>query len=562
MSSDRAGNYKDASRKNQTDRRHSRASEGVQLRKEKRQEQVAKRRNKTGADTTNTIASPQPQQFENVPQSPQEPQPISPELQLQLRTYLEGVMSDDPELQSKFTMHFRKLLSKEKDPPIQPVIETGVVPRLVQFLRRDDVPQLQFEAAWALTNIASGAREQTHTVIQAGAVPIFIELLSSRQDDVKEQAVWALGNIAGDGPPCRDSVLSMNVLPPLLALLKESAKGESKGKVSMLRNATWTLSNLCRCKQPPPDFNIVSQSLPTLANLLYSPDEEVLTDACWALSYLSDGENAKISAVINAGVCRRLVEHLLHPNAGVVTPALRAIGNIVTGNDMQTQVVLNCNILASLAHLLHHPKETIKKETCWTISNITAGNHDQIQAVIQFKLIAPVIKVLNDAEFKTRKEAAWAISNATSGGTDDQIRHIVTAGAIRPLCNILQVPDPKVINVAIDALDNILRVGQVDADKLGTSNTYAEFIEECDGLDKIEYLQSHPRQEIYNKSHQIIVKYFSHHEEDYQLEMEQPVAGTDQFHFDPNTQYQQQQQQQQQPGPPGQQQQQPPNFTF
>ena len=71
----------------------------------------------------------------------------------------------------------------------------------------------------------------------------------------------------------------------------------------MLRNATWTLSNFCRGK-PQPEFGTVRPALPTLAQLIYSPDEEVLTDACWALSYLSDGPNEKIQAVIEAGVCR------------------------------------------------------------------------------------------------------------------------------------------------------------------------------------------------------------------------------------------------------------------
>lgn len=64
------------------------------------------------------------------------------------------------------------------------------------------------------------------------------------------QAVWALGNIAGDAPRCRDLVLREGALWPLLEQLKESSK------ISMLRNATWTLSNFCRGK-PQPDFELV-----------------------------------------------------------------------------------------------------------------------------------------------------------------------------------------------------------------------------------------------------------------------------------------------------------------
>eukprot|EP00170_Pyropia_yezoensis_P005591 contig_22694_g5607 len=144
---------------------------------------------------------------------------------------VQGVMSANATEQMQYTLEFRKLLSIERNPPIDQVIQQGVVPRFVEFLQCESLPQLQFEAAWALTNIASGTSAHTAVVMDAGAVPIFVRLLASPNDDVREQAVWALGNMAGDSPRCRDAVLAASALPPLLAQLTGNSR------ITMLRNA-------------------------------------------------------------------------------------------------------------------------------------------------------------------------------------------------------------------------------------------------------------------------------------------------------------------------------------
>lgn len=59
------------------------------------------------------------------------------------------------------------------------------------------------------------------------------------------------------------------------------------------------------------------------------------------------------------------------------------------------------------------------------------------------------------------QEAAWAISNATSGGKPEQIKYLVQQGCIAPLSDLLEVHDAKIVTVALEGLENILKVTSV-----------------------------------------------------------------------------------------------------
>ena len=101
-----------------------------------------------------------------------------------------GIFSTDFKVAFKATQAARSM-SCEKNPPINVLIDAGIVPKLVEFLivpklvdflsvsspDQQETNTMLFEAAWALTNIASGNSLQTRVVVEAGAVPHFIRLL-------------------------------------------------------------------------------------------------------------------------------------------------------------------------------------------------------------------------------------------------------------------------------------------------------------------------------------------------------------------------------------------------
>uniref|UniRef100_A0A183BSF0 Importin subunit alpha n=1 Tax=Globodera pallida TaxID=36090 RepID=A0A183BSF0_GLOPA len=447
--------------------RKNRTEQVVSIRKEKRDDIMSKRRNIPAEDANEDASTSNASGVAVVYD------------RSNLQEIVVQAQSADPEVQMLAVTQARKLLSSDRNPPIDDLISSGILPILVNCLESANAT-LQFEAAWALTNIASGTSDQTRAVVQAGAVPHFLKLLESPNMNVCEQAVWALGNIIGDGPHFRDYCIELGIVQPLLKFVAPDIP------LNFLRNVTWVMVNLCRSKDPPPNRQIVQMLLPMLAVLIHHQDTSILVDTVWALSYLTDGGNDQIQLVIDSAVVQYLVPLLGHPEVKVQTAALRAVGNIVTGTDEQTQLVLDCGALQMMPALLSHQKEKINKEAVWFLSNITAGNENQVQSVIDAGLVPMIIHLLDKGDFQTQKEAAWAVSNVTISGRAEHVQYMVV----------------------LDGLNNILKKSGPHTDEV------CQKIEECGGLDKIEHLQNHESEEIYKMAYEIIDNFFSSEEDD------------------------------------------------
>ena len=468
----------------------------ISLRKNKREEGISKRRAMTAATHSSSMeigTNPDKGDTTNVIDSGKEF--TTADIPGLMAIISQPNVSDDGLLE--VARGFRKILSKEDNPPVQAVLASGVLPAFVQMLQLNDKPKVQFEAAWALTNIASTS--ETKAIVDAGTVPYLAHLLCSPDAEVREQCAWCLGNIAGDSSALRDIVLSSGAMQPILQNIVQPANA------TLFDNCVWALSNFCRGK-PQPQLDQVSPAIPILASILKgvgSTSSSAKVDALWALSYISDGDDERIQAVLETeGLIHTLVE-MLDGDTNLVAPALRTVGNVVSGSDTQTQAVIDAGVMSKMLSLINSPKRMIRKEACWVISNIAAGTESQIKTVLKTKgLMLQIVDLSIESEWEVRKEAIWVISNVVSGGNDYQVMSAVEAGAIEAICSILNVNDTKMILVALETIDNILKLGM----KLGKD--YISFVDECDGLSMIEALQEHENDDIYKQAIHIIEAYF------------------------------------------------------
>ena len=379
---------------------------------------------------------------------------------------LEMIASDDDDVLLEGLVYFRKLLSREERPPIKQVRETGMLPRVVAVLKNDDNSlKLRFEAAWLLTNVASGDASDTLEVVKSGAVEAALECIvppaegdehgdinmeeeeegggaragagggrgrgrdgdaaGISEGELCAQCVWLIGNIAGEAR-FRDALLLAGAVPAMVRLLYAWIDGKGSSKLEWLRSATWASTNLVRGK-PPPDPAAVRALLPVYARLVTAADTEVATNAAWGLAFMADlrgmpaevreatttldGDEVPIMEAVVTIMRRR--ERV----ASISTPLLRCLGTMVSDDaPASTEAVVEAGAVPALMGLLRSPKKGIRKETWWTLSNIAAGTPEQLEKLLESSIAGPALEALEREPSDVRKEVLFTVGNVLGEG--------------------------------------------------------------------------------------------------------------------------------------------------
>jgi len=367
-------------------------------------------------------------------------------------SFVDDINSDDRFRKHTGIIGLRKLLCQEQNPPIQKALDAGVVPKLIEFAKLEDEPQLILESIWNITNIASGSHHQTIALVQQGTIIYLVKKLRHPNLKIAEQAIWALGNIAGDSPELRDAVLKWGAIYPLIKCMNTTKKAQ------VIKHGAWMLSNLCRGR-PLPKLPFVQAAIePLCAVFKTSLDNETITETAWALPTLLDNSSL-VDRFLATGTGPSLINHLKNPQVSVLIPCLRAIGNIISGTDLQTEALLsNPDLIPILMMLIISPRTSVRREVGWILSNIAAGRNSHYLQILgnphYFEQI--LMLVYNDVN-DVKREALWILGNAINNPIS--FKELDKPTQIKILeCFIFSLdnPDKKALSVSLEGIKCML----------------------------------------------------------------------------------------------------------
>jgi len=311
------------------------------------------------------------------------------------------------------------------------VAEAGVIARVVNFMGVEESPQLQYEAARALTYYCPGPRiphtppesifypEKMHQKQQlfAYSVHVYIaQMLASPNLSCREQACNLIAALASHDAAARNFLYECGIFNSLC----EQIDPQDLAPKSYLVKIARALSIFCGVTHTDllaPDQ--LEAALPRLAVLFSMDDQDILRHVTAGLAYVFPGIE------IDSTIHERIVALLSVQIDEIILSTLVLLNSIASVDKDAVEVWVNMGLLERLSEMLYKSTSTaIRTEIC-TLFGAIAIRHGLALALIEQNVFPALFQVLL---------------------TDDSLRGRV----IRVIRAIVTTPQPKDVKVLVE----------------------------------------------------------------------------------------------------------------
>ncbi|XP_024539248.1 U-box domain-containing protein 13-like isoform X1 [Selaginella moellendorffii] len=181
-------------------------------------------------------------------------------------------------------------------------------------------PELELAAAEELRLLAKYDTENRVLIAGAGAIPPLVDLITSKEKKLQENAVTALLNLSINNAN-KSEIVAAGAVPPLVEVLKS-------GTSTARENSAAALFSLSVLDENKPVIG-ASGAIQPLVDLLVNGSLRGQKDAATALFNLSVLSENK-SRIVNAGAVKALVNLVRDPTSGMVDKAVAVLANLMT----------------------------------------------------------------------------------------------------------------------------------------------------------------------------------------------------------------------------------------
>lgn len=251
----------------------------------------------------------------------------------------------------------------EIDENRQQLVNAGAIPVLVQLLSSPDV-DVQYYCTTALSNIAVDASNRRKLAqSEPKLVQFLVNLMDSTSPKVQCQAALALRNLASDEKYQLD-IVRANGLPPLLRLLQSSYLPLILSAVACIRNISIHPLN----ESPIIETNF----LKPLVDLLGSTDnEEIQCHAISTLRNLAASSDRNKALVLDAGAVQKCKQLVLDVPITVQSEMTAAIAVLALSDDLKSHL-LNLGVCGVLIPLTHSPSIEVQGNSAAALGNLSS----------------------------------------------------------------------------------------------------------------------------------------------------------------------------------------------
>jgi vacuolar protein 8 len=256
---------------------------------------------------------------------------------------------------------------EQSDDNRQQLVNAGAIPVLVQLLSSPDV-DVQYYCTTALSNIAVDASNRLRLAQTEGRlVQSLVHLMDSSSPKVQCQAALALRNLASD-ERYQLEIVRARGLPSLLRLLQSSYLPLVLSAVACIRNISIHPAN----ESPIIDAGF----LRPLVDLLGATDnEEIQCHAISTLRNLAASSDRNKRLVLDAGAVQRCKQLVLSVPVSVQSEMTAAIAVLALSDDLK-ESLLNLGVFDVLIPLTESESIEVQGNSAAALGNLSSKGND------------------------------------------------------------------------------------------------------------------------------------------------------------------------------------------